>query len=397
MVGIGNRIALIFSHRWLGRQRNLLKTWEQLTRTFLRELDRMDRYTLGFNGSSFSRTGRCPIVRTMRSSLTYICTSLFVWLHPAVAFSQTAIGVQGTSFRGTLHDNISNEKRQGSGFNPLILKSQPDVNLFRDDAVGLNFEHIFNGAKAQHAISMFTPRREPCQVRKVGDHRYELRWPSKDSKWGMEAQMTYDLSEPGQVDLHFKCTPMAVDLYSQGFAAMMWASYMNRALDRKIRFWGKDGERVGWVEFGTGTGSKIEVGTIAHADASDLPFEGGAQTLNLVANPKKKFITPFYYGLLDGDHDLETTDDKLLYLVLFDQTESIRFAMWNFFQNESGQPDTHSPAWDWQYVIRNLKAKQSYGYRARVVVKPFKGEEQVWEEYRRWREETKTALPGRPK
>jgi hypothetical protein len=140
--------------------------------------------------------------------------------------------------------------------------------------------------------------------------------------------------------MDFQCTSANVDLYSQGFVAMMWASYMNRARDRKIRFWGKEGERVGWVEFGRGKGGDIEVGTVAHVDAEPLPSEEGAQTLNLHVHPNKTFMTPFYYGLLDADHDLTTTDDTLLYLVLFDQTESIRFAMWNFFQNDEGQPDT---------------------------------------------------------
>ena len=59
----------------------------------------------------------------------------------------------------------------------------------------------------------------------------------------------------------------------------------------------------------------------------NLPYEEEAQTLNLIEHPKQKFITPFYYSLIDGDHDLETISDKLLYLVLFDQTDPIRFAM----------------------------------------------------------------------
>ena len=130
--------------------------------------------------------------------------------------------------------------------------------------------------------------------------------------------MIYDLSKKGQIDLSFECTPTK-DLFPQGFVAMMWASYMNRTLDRKIHFWGKDGDRTGWVQFGVGKGKDFEVGTVAHADVSDLPSESGAQTLNLIEHPEKKFITPFYYGLLDGDHDLQTTDDKLLYLVLFDE------------------------------------------------------------------------------
>ena len=328
-----------------------------------------------------------------------ICTCLVpcLWLFAEDAFGQTAIDVAGMGFRGTLHDNVSNQQRQGSGFNPLIRTEQPKASLFREDAVGFNFEHIFNGAKAQHGISMFTPRQDPCQVRNAGEHRYELHWPSKGSQWGMEARMIYDLSAPGQVDIDFQCTSAAVDLYSQGFVAMMWASYMNRARDRKIRFWGKEGGRVGWVEFGKGKGSDIEVGTVAHVDAQPLSSEEGAQTLNLQVHPNKKFMTPFYYGLLDGDHDLKTTDDTLLYLVLFDQTESIRFAMWNFFQNDEGQPDIHSPAWDWQYVIRDPEAKQRYGYRSRVIVAPFKGEEQIWDEYLRWIKETKALLPGRPK
>ncbi len=322
--------------------------------------------------------------------------SLCLWLPTAEATAQTVIDVQGANFRGQLHDNLSNEKRQGSGFTPLILNSHPGKNLFRDDAVGLNFEHIFNGAKAQHDISMFTPRRDPCEVRERGGHHYELYWPSVGSQWDLEARMRYDLSTAGQIDLDFQCTPKDVKRYSQGFAAMMWASYMNRTLNRNIRFWGQNGEHVGWVDFGTDPEGKLEVGTVAHIDAPPLPFEDGAQTLNLIPHPKKKFILPFYYGFLDGDHDLTTTNDKLLYLVLFDQTQPIRFAMWNFIRNKQGEPDTHSPAWDWQYVIRNPQVDKRYAYRMRIVVKPFSGEEQIWGEYQRWINDTKLSLPRRP-
>ncbi len=308
---------------------------------------------------------------------------------------QVTLEVESDGFKGVLHDNVSNEKRQGSGFTPLILKSYPGVNLYRDDAVGMNFEHIFNGAKEQFDISMFTPRQDPCHLKQVGMNRYEIYWPDKGSKWGMKARMVYDFSEEHQVDLVFECTP-AVDIYSQGFAAMMWASYMQSAHDRKIYFWGKEGDRTGWVAFGEGTGQNIEVGTVSHLSVPDLPYEEDSQTLNLIEHPDKKFITPFYYGVIDGDHDLATLNDKLLYLVLFDQTDPIRFAMWNFFRDETGNPDKHSPAWDWQYVIQNPKVGESYGYRARVVVKPFQGTQQIWQEYRIWREDVGMELPAPP-
>ena len=310
------------------------------------------------------------------------------------AMGQKSLNVSGSSFQGTIHDNLSNKSRQGSGFTPLLLKTHPGANLFREDAVGINFEHIFNGAKEQRGISMFTPRHDPCELKKLGDGRIQIRWPSEGSKWGMEAQMLYDLSNVGCIDLAFECSPTK-DFYSQGYVAMMWASYMNRTIDRRIHFWGKEGARTGWVTFGEGKGKIFEVGTVSHLNTKDLPYEKGAQTLNLIENSGKKFITPFYYGIVDGDHDLNTTDDRLLYLVLFDQTEPIRFAMWNFIKNEAGDPDPHSPAWDWQYVIRDPEVGKRYSYRARVVVKPFKGTEQIWKEYRAWVRYLKIELPDR--
>lgn len=308
---------------------------------------------------------------------------------------QSFLDIDSPGFTGRLHDNISNEKRQGSGFNPLALKSQSLENIFRDDAVGLNFEHIFNGGKEQQAISMFTPRRDECLLKSLDGNQYEIHWPAKGSKWGMDAWMIYDLSNENRIELTFKCTPTQ-DHYDQGFVAMMWASYMNRAIDRRIHFWGTDGNRTGWTTFGEGTGNDIEVGTVAHSDVDPLPFEEGAETLNLIEHPEKKFIYPFYYGLIGADHHLEKKEAALLYLVLFDQTDSIRFAMWNFFKNDSGLPDTHSPAWDWQYVIRNPMVDQQYGYRARIVIKPFKGEEQIWNEYRLWEAELGEKLPEPP-
>ena len=90
---------------------------------------------------------------------------------------------------------------------PLLLKIYPGANLFRDDAVGINFEHIFNGAKEQRGISIFTPRRDPCELKKLGDGRIQIRWPSERSKWGMEARMLYDLSNVVCIDLDFECSP----------------------------------------------------------------------------------------------------------------------------------------------------------------------------------------------
>lgn len=156
---------------------------------------------------------------------------------------------------------------------------------------------------------------------------------------------------------------------------------MNRTRERRIHFLGPDG----WTTFGDDAADGFETGTVAFEGVPDLPYEKDTQALNIVEHPTKKFVSPFYYGLIDGDNDLSTQDDTLAYIMMFDQTTPIRFAMWNFIKEEIGKPDPHSPAWDWQYVIHAPEKGKEYGYRARVVIKQFEGEEDVVETYEAWR------------
>ena len=164
----------------------------------------------------------------------------------------------------------------------------------------------------------------------------------------------------------------------------MWASYMRRTVDRRIYFLGRDNRDEGWLAFGENTSDGFETGTVACHGVAHLPYEHGSQTLNIIEHPSKKFMLPFYYGLVHGSGCVDNPDDTMVYIMMFDQKESIRFAMWNFIKNAGGMPDTHSPAWDWQYVIKQPKINQAYGYRARVVYKPFAGRDDVLAEYENW-------------
>jgi len=166
----------------------------------------------------------------------------------------------------------------------------------------------------------------------------------------------------------------------------MWASYMNHTRDRRIHFYGTENGQEGWVSFGGDTDAApgFETGTIAFQGVSDLPFEDGAKTLNVIESKSKKFLKPFYYGLVDGDGDSITTEDTMAYVMMFDQKEPIRFALWNFIKNTSGEFDPHSPAWDWQYVIRDPKPGMTYTYRARMLYIPFTTRENILTEYERW-------------
>ena len=291
--------------------------------------------------------------------------------------------IESGRLSGRLLDNVANAGRQGSGFNPLCHTLYPGKSVYRLDFVGLNFEHIFNGAAGDKNISMFTPRKDPCKLLRESPRIASLTWPAESSSWGIRCKMTYQFSPPNAIDLTFKATP-TVDRFPHGYAAFMWASYMNRTRERRIHFYGCNGGREGWMSFGDDLENGFETGTVPCAGIADLPYEEESQTLNLIEHPSKKFLKPFYYGLIDGDNDLTTADDTLAYIMMFDQAESIRFALWNFIQDQEGRSDPHSPAWDWQYVIRSPEPGKAYGYRARVVVKPFAGREDVEREYSEW-------------
>lgn len=289
----------------------------------------------------------------------------------------------GNNLNGRLLDNLANQDRQGNGFNPLCHEAYPGENLFRGDAVGLNLEHIFNGTTKDRDRSRFSPRKDPCLVERTSDRSAALRWPAENSTWGMECRMEYTLAEENSIDMEFRCTPTREE-FPLGYVAFMWASYINHARDRKIHFYGRSKDSEGWVTFGEDTTMGFEQGTIAYSATAPLPYEDGADTLNIVEDPSKTFVLPFYYGLVDGDGDPTTTDDTLAYVMMFDQTDSIRFALWNFITNEDNNPDPHSPAWDWQYVIRNPEIGKTYGYKARLLVKPFVSADDIRAEYDRW-------------
>jgi Cellulase (glycosyl hydrolase family 5) len=291
----------------------------------------------------------------------------------------------GGGFSGRLLDNKANAKRQGAGFNPLHHAAYPGQNLFSDANVGLNFEHVFNGIAADKDRAMFTPRKDPCELVSHSDRSATVHWPSETSSWGLDCTLKYTLAADNAIDLEFAVTPTREE-WGQGYLAIMWASYMNHTRDRLIHFYGKDGDKEGWVQFGVDTDDGFETGTIRCDGAAPLPYEEGAQTLNLIEHPTKTFLEPFYYGLVDGDGKPDTQDDTMAYIMMFDQNAAIRFAMWNFAQNAAGDPDPHSPAWDWQFVIRGPKVGTTYRYRARVLYVPFTTADDIRRMYRQWQD-----------
>lgn len=282
---------------------------------------------------------------------------------------------------GNLTGTIKLVPGLGAAFKPLEHADFPGQDLYRDG--GLNFEHIMNGAAADEKINWFTPRRDTHYIVSNSVSSATVIHEASESTWGIESQMTYTMSDGDAIDMEFR-VKLHENRFPLGYVAIMWASYMNRTRGRNIRFYGELNGRPGWVSFGEDTEDDFETGTIAAADVPRLPYEPESATLNVIEDEQKQFIYPFYYGLVDGDGDLTTTDDTMAYIMMFDQCESIRFAMWNFIEDDNDNPDPHSPAWDWQYVIKNPIIGQWYSYRARMEYTRFINAEDILRRYRDW-------------
>jgi hypothetical protein len=328
--------------------------------------------------AAFVITGLGVVAAAAETPVSRLGTSLA----PVAVGGQQAL-VESQWLIGRVLDNVANQGRQGSGFNPLCYAEYPGKSIYATNATGLNFEHIFNGVAADKAISMFTPRKDPVELVPRGKNSVVLHWPSEHSAWGMDCRLIYTLADRDAIDLDFSVTPTQAR-FGQGYAALMWAGYLACARDRKICFYGMDGTREGWVAFGEDVGGGFETGTVSCQGVKPLPYEKDSQSLNIVEHPSKHFLKPFYYGLIDGDQELGTTNDTLAYIMMFDQDTPIRFAMWNFVKDATGKADPHRPAWDWQFVIHQPVLGQRYGYRARLVIRPFTNRDEILHLYEKW-------------
>ena len=82
-----------------------------------------------------------------------------------------------------------------------------------------------------------------------------------------------------------------------------------------------------------------------------------------------RYELPFYYGRF---HNMAIA-------YLFESSEVIRFA-----QSPDGG-GKNQPAWDFQYLIPNLRIDFEYDFRARIIYKPFISAEDMVEEYGSWK------------
>ena len=278
-----------------------------------------------------------------------------------------------------------------NGFRSLRHARFPDRNIFT--TVGLNFQHLLSG-RAKYwefngYMGNFAPRREPSTLRVHSQNSAGLFWAAANSRWNANSEMTFTLGNENCVDLEFRTALETVPEVE--YLVYMWASYLRDVKDMAMRFWGVRNLEMWGSEWGSGAVGWARLdewkapnpvdsrhGIVQYLGTPTLAYDDGIPPLNLQSYEYCAFLLPFFFGVVDGDRDPATADDDMAYIMMFDQADHIRFAMWDFSENP------RTPVWDWQYVLCNPRPAMTYGYRARLVYKPYMGLADVTAEYVKW-------------
>lgn len=291
-------------------------------------------------------------------------------------------GIEGTDYArfsvSRLECVIGNNKSCGdhqAGYNgvfSLVSPDQPET-AYVPLYAGVNLEHFFDRRpRSSDTAVFFEPRYAPMAFRRLSDTAAELHQPPTLT-YQVESWTTFELAAPYYIDIRFRCIPRA-PVFEGGFLGVFWASYMNAPLNKSIYFLGPGGtiQNPQWLQFCTQYHNHCS--TVLHeADAGPKEFGDLPPVLWNQISPLR-YSQPFYYGQIRN----------MVLIYVFEPNPYLRFA----HSPSGGGPtsdgtDTH-PAWDFQLVIPNYEVGKEYGFRMRLVYKPWAGRADVLEEVERF-------------
>jgi hypothetical protein len=244
--------------------------------------------------------------------------------------------------------------------------------LFVPAYAGLNHEHIFNGEADAPTEVFFEPRHAPMTFRQLSDHEAELHQPPTPT-FQLESWTRFTLVAPHYLDMSYRCIARQ-HTFPRGYIGLFWASYINAPDDKSMYFRsGTEGRDALWSQLCTQRHD--DESTVRHADDQiQLTFrDGHRDTLYRNLSPFR-YGLPFYYGLFD----------ELLWMVMFERADGIRFTHSPSGGGTNNQRETTNPAWDFQFLIPNYEVGKEYTFRLRALLRPRCTRQQVLQEYHQW-------------
>lgn len=281
-----------------------------------------------------------------KSVLVVAASSYVATLSAQEGTSTESVRIEHGELSVLFRDNSQSPQRL-SGIDALFnIKEAADFDAYDPDArgasAGLNFEHIISG----HL--------------------------NPDNK--------FTVNEPYYVDFEFRCTPHDAAVFGpRNYAVFFFANYMNDVQDVSLHFRGHQASDAGesWIaaDAPRGHADWNQGGNYRALTASDLEYDDDVSfRLNTWSYDWPRIARPFYFGRAARGMSLTLMFDRL-----HSERDQIRFSLYKF-----NLPEHPRPAWDFQYVINEVKSGVEYGFRGRMVWKKFVSAEDCLDEYERW-------------
>jgi len=301
-------------------------------------------------------------------------STLFLCTFPAAPAEQplTAVTIKMGDLTATFADNSAMGDKHRAGYNGIarLTHTSQTENVFVPAYAGFNLEHVFGGDRLE---DVFEPRHHPMTLRQISTATVELH-QSPTPLSSVESTTRFTVVPPHYIDVEFQCVARRGEFFRHGYLGLFWASYINGPEDRRICFWGRAPSELKprWISaFSEKHG--LASTHLGIADRGDIFFAPDFNATLASHFSDYRFSEPFFYGRFRN----------MVLIFMFDRAEGIRFS-----QSPTGGGG-ENPAWDFQFLVRDFRTNQPYGYRARLVYRPFIGPDDVLDEFRRWRRRAK--------
>ena len=335
----------------------------------------------------FSNLGQGAKVPSMNRGVVIFVWSITVsfWTLPFVE-AQDRIGstvlLESPSLSVSVRDN-SESPQVLSGIQSLFHReASAHFDAYDPDtpgaSAGLNFEHIISGHRSPN--NKFTPRHGRYRLIRESETSTVLVRDEQDSPWRVSSRFRYQLDGADSIDFDFKCQFHDPALFGdRNYAIFFFANYMNDVIDSALHFRGvaSEGGMEQWIRGDAPAGHPDYNGggTYRHANAADLEYDDDVEfRLNSWSYEYPRFSQPFYFG---------KAANGMCLILMFDKgperNEEMRFSLFKFKLKQFPRP-----AWDFQFVVREIEKFVDYGFSGRLVWKPFVSAEDCAAEYERW-------------
>lgn len=311
----------------------------------------------------------------------FLLTSSSVAIAPSSALhAAPEVGDFYTTLKaGDLTAVIGDNSAAGShraGYNGVwsLHHAKGTRSLFVPGIAGLNLEHIVTGEHLEDQKTFFEPRNAPMTLTKISGAEAELHQPPTPT-FHVESWTRFRLVAPHYLEMDFRCRAHQ-PVFPRGYLSLFWASYMNAPADKSLYFLGGlDAQKDLWSQFCTQWHN--DQSTVRHReDHFEMTFPEDGREALFKSLSRFRYDEPFFYGHFDD----------LMWLVMFDRSEGIRFTHSPSGGGANQELQTTNPAWDFQFLVPEPEVGKDYGFKVRTVLRPRFPRAEVLAEFARWKE-----------